>query len=881
MIESLLISQVEPLRSKVKPSEVIGIFSTSRWQGGETVAVAQETWRVAQCDSELALRERLSEDASSPLIVVTPLAITEVGDDVRARLYKQRLFTVDPWTLLMARFKARLVDPALRLQPELAEAALEALEQSAPNPAPSGVLTPDAVWQVVVSQRLGLENARPDVQELLEWLATDSASARWQSLDETLRRSLRAWFMLNLGEIAALLIQSLESGFGTEALALGLALGALRQEPTDAQSRVALGTAQGRLERYTGNQPISSTLIRQWNEASEQWATRLCGLGRANEVRDKLAQADRILEAIGASEYAKASKWSPVGFQQRLIEFAEALNGGDAAHLKLAFAAISSHEAARQLEELRGRRDRTEMAVRLFRWLNRTAEPAANLDAAVEQYFSDASWVDWARQKLLAGDEPEAVSRSYRRLFNLVTVRREHENREFAGLLATATLADQSGSRTIPVESVLAKVVAPLARKVPAGVLVVVMDGMSWAVLRELSSDLVRHGWPEWAPVDGSSFGSALAALPSITSFSRASLLCGSLVSGGQAMEKRGFEEHGELRAAGKSTFPPVLFHKDEIGASGGDLAEAVRLEIRNPNRKVVGTVVNVVDDSLEGPEQLAIRWSLEQVPVLRALLSEARDAGRVVILLSDHGHVLDQGSKLIRRQDASDRWRSVVVDQPLSGDELVVAGHRVLADGQHFISPAIESLRYTPNRRQGYHGGLTPQECLAPISVVAPSLTEIEGWQVQATVAPDWWLDNAGEESVTLPRITQRKGKAAARPPLPLFQDVEKQGDSVAALLASEVFVQQMEVFGGRLKREQVEQAVRALTERNGVQMKPALAQRLAVPPIRVDGILASLQRILNVDGYPVLIIDSSQTVRLNLALLREQFALNEGAQP
>jgi hypothetical protein len=89
------------------------------------------------------------------------------------------------------------------------------------------------------------------------------------------------------------------------------------------------------------------------------------------------------------------------------------------------------------------------------------------------------------------------------------------------------------------------------------------------------------------------------------------------------------------------------------------------------------------------------------------------------------------------------------------------------------------------------------------------------------------------------------------------------------------------MEVFGGRLKREHVEQAVRALTERNGVQMKPALAQRLAVPPIRVDGILASLQRILNVDGYPVLTIDSSQTVRLNLALLREQFALNEGAQP
>lgn len=60
---------------------------------------------------------------------------------------------------------------------------------------------------------------------------------------------------------------------------------------------------------------------------------------------------------------------------------------------------------------------------------------------------------------------------------------------------------------------------------------------------------------------------------------------------------------------------------------------------------------------------------------------------------------------------------------------------------------------------------------------------------------------------------------------------------------------------------------------------MKPAFAQRLAVPPIRIDGFLASLQRILNVDGYPVLTSDASQTIRLNLMLLREQFELSEGA--
>jgi hypothetical protein len=206
MTESLLISQIEPLRSKAKPGEVIGIVSMSRWQGGETVTIAQMSWRVAQCDSVLELLERLSEDTSSPLIVVTSPAITEVGDDVRARLYKQRFFPVDPWMLLMARFKARLIDPALRLQSELAEAALEALELTAPNPAPTGVLTSESVWQVVISHKLGLENARPDVQEFMEWVATDSASSRWLLLDEGLRKSLRDWFVLNLGEIAALLI---------------------------------------------------------------------------------------------------------------------------------------------------------------------------------------------------------------------------------------------------------------------------------------------------------------------------------------------------------------------------------------------------------------------------------------------------------------------------------------------------------------------------------------------------------------------------------------------------------------------------------------------------------------------------------------------------
>jgi hypothetical protein len=289
----------------------------------------------------------------------------------------------------------------------------------------------------------------------------------------------------------------------------------------------------------------------------------------------------------------------------------------------------------------------------------------------------------------------------------------------------------------------------------------------------------------------------------------------------------------------------------------------------------VVGAVVNVVDDSLGGPEQLAVRWALEQVPVLRALLSEAREAGRVVVLLSDHGHVIDHGSKMTRRPGAADRWREASADQPPASDELLVTGQRVLAPGQHFISPVSESVRYTPNRRQGYHGGLTPQECLAPIAVIAPALAEIQGWQVQATLPPDWWVEGGEAPAVLAARAVPRKGKAATRPSLPLFEEPPKATDWVEALLSSEVFLQQMEVFGGRVKKDQVERALRVLAARNGVQMKQTFAQRLFVSALRVDGLLASLQRVLNVDGYPVLSVDSSHTIRLNMTLLREQFAL------
>jgi hypothetical protein len=74
----------------------------------------------------------------------------------------------------------------------------------------------------------------------------------------------------------------------------------------------------------------------------------------------------------------------------------------------------------------------------------------------------------------------------------------------------------------------------------------------------------------------------------------------------------------------------------------------------------------------------------------------------------------------------------------------------------------------------------------------------------------------------------------------------------------------------------ETVRRVLIALDERNGTLLKAALAQRTGEPEFRINGLLAILRRILNVEGYQVLNIDeTSGTVRLDRDLLRTQFDL------
>src|SRR5262249_58147615 len=90
-----------------------------------------------------------------------------------------------------------------------------------------------------------------------------------------------------------------------------------------------------------------------------------------------------------------------------------------------------------------------------------------------------------------------------------------------------------------------------------------------------------------------------------------------------------------------------------------GALSADVQQTVASDKHRVVGVVVNAIDDELSGAEQVRHAWGLEAIRPLGALLRAARDAGRVVILASDHGHVWHrQGSAYHKATDAGERWR-------------------------------------------------------------------------------------------------------------------------------------------------------------------------------------------------------------------------------
>jgi hypothetical protein len=98
-----------------------------------------------------------------------------------------------------------------------------------------------------------------------------------------------------------------------------------------------------------------------------------------------------------------------------------------------------------------------------------------------------------------------------------------------------------------------------------------------------------------------------------------------------------------------------------------------------------------------------------------------------------------------------------------------------------------------------------------------------------------------------------------------------------IAALLASEAFAAQRSMAGRLAPQDEVVHAFLVVLDQQGGRVRRStLARELNLPELRLRGVLAGLQRLLNVDGYPIVTSDDvAGTVELHRDLLRRQFAV------
>ena len=129
------------------------------------------------------------------------------------------------------------------------------------------------------------------------------------------------------------------------------------------------------------------------------------------------------------------------------------------------------------------------MAVRLIRWLDQPLPETTSFGEQSSAYVKELAFADWAREAICRGDDIPEVSDAYIALDAAVTKRQRAFAETFAKGLADWSSVGSTDIGVIGVEHVLDEVVAKVVAQ-KNRVLMIVLDGMSWAVCHELLEDI-------------------------------------------------------------------------------------------------------------------------------------------------------------------------------------------------------------------------------------------------------------------------------------------------------------------------------------------------------------------------------------------------------
>ncbi|MEX2292096.1 MAG: BREX-2 system phosphatase PglZ [Mycobacteriales bacterium] len=864
----VLRSLVDDARNQAYRRGVIAVRAHPQWDGPDTLRHGDQTVQVVACASSLAVRSALRRRGNADwLVVLTDRPDEDLGASLLAHFTDCRVRRADPWDAVRSRFAARTLDPALTTvagHRDLAHGLLAVTPAAGWPPAPAGTLTRAHALRAVARTHLGLPpDDEVDAVTVLLWSCDPQVPSRLAALraaaGDALVGVLLDWLAERAGPIAPALRTLFAAGALGDAVPLGLVLGLLSAHAVD--SSVARD-ALIRLEPRTGG-PVPASVAVAWEREA---TTVTLGLLADGGARTALARGDELLAAVQAQSLAARSGLLRAGLTDRLEQLAEDLRGASPVGVEAAWGAVRSH----RLADGDRRVPVFEAAVRLQRWLALPDPELPSLAESVRRHLETDAYVDVAINDAAGGVGEAGLADSLGRVCTLAQTRRAAHDRAFAVALA------REGAQAEPpvpgLERLLPDVVLPLARRTP--VLLLVLDGMSCAVAAEIVGDVAgatAQDWVEALAEASPGRAAALAVLPTLTTHSRTSLLTGGLRSGAQDAERAGYAEL--LRAAG---LKGELFHKKplEQGALGATLAPDVAAALDDvTGRPLVTAVLNSVDDALDRSNPAGTVWDADAVKHLRPLLERARAVGRTVVLTSDHGHVVERRQGTLRPAAGMSSGRSRPAEGEARDDEVLVDGPRVLAHGGRAVLAVDEALRYGP-LKAGYHGGGSPAEVVVPVVVlvpgVVPAATPLRAAPPQE---PAWWWGPVSDAAA--PQVVPEPAA------VPTLFDHPVPEPSAAASMATRVLdsatYRAARAAAARVPvtDDAVHRLLLALLDVPDSRLTvPAVAQALGEPPARVRGAVSSVQRLLNVEGYPVLSLDAGGAAYvLDVALLREQF--------
>lgn len=861
------------LSSARRQTRALLLRAQPTWVGPPVIVVRETQVRVIEGVSGLAALDAMRAAPGDEVIVVlTALTERELGSAVVLDAHRQRVHQLDEWSMVPALFGVRDMNVPRHvhvLGPWVPGLLLSLRSDRGFPPAPGGVLTPDHVVRSLIMALLGLSRVTDlELATALTPLDDPGVRAQLRVLTPETRHALIGAAAEYIGGHFSLALRAAAGGGHVSTIAVGLVVGELWESgPVAPDSPTAAGRV--RVESYIGAGVVAEAAQR-FGEASRRITQRLLADAHGREI---LEQAEALCVEIDWASGAEASEFLPAGLRVRVASFGTAIEAAvaspsveRAAEVERALAATERHHAAATIVRSLSI---AAMAVRLVRRLSETRDAPASFSEAVAQYAADGAWVERALGDIWDGDHNSHLARAYAALAHAVQGVRRDQDLVAAGLLTGAPSLDQA----VPgIERLLSQVVMPLAAR--DRVLLIVLDGMSFATAIELSAELPGRGWSEIVRSTSPRRGAAIAVLPTITEYSRTSLFSGELLGGNQQVEKTRF-----AAAVGG-----LVFHKNDLRSEAGHaLPPTVMDAIADQGQKLVGVVLNTIDDALSTAEVDSLRWHLDQIANLSALLGAAQDAGRIVILTSDHGHVVERGSELRSAPGAAARFRDSTTG-PVQQDEVLVSGARVLAPGGASVLAVSDGIRFAA-KRAGYHGGASLAEVSIPIVVIKPNgADDPVGWVEAPPQEPGWWNEPVRAATASSRPITPVKARARKQIPAgpALFDELPAAQASTELglderLVLSETY-QDRQKAGSRhpIDDETVRAIIRSLLAGGGRAHRDTIAVAAGVSVSSLSGVVASLRRLLNVDGYAVVDLDTDQvTVTLDEALLREQFTL------